>query len=431
MKEMQKQYDVTWDYCRTSMIPIGKKYGIDAVFALTKAEDVFRGIEKCLYSDGETIHFKKRGDLPCIRAKQTNRGIIMKQMNFKFKDIEFGVKIKDRYEQEEVNAILYYLKHAEFMDSIAANTYKETNICVSTYRPCYVSLVCKKIRGKLRVYAHITIEGVSKPKQDRFGNMKHNKGKGIVGCDIGTQTIAYTTETKAGLKNLAERGSCIEVNERKESRIYRAMDRSRRAMNPDNYNEDGTIKKGKKTWIYSNRYKKLRTKHTELCRINATNRHLAIHEDVNELRSLGDVFVTEPKNAKKLQKRAKTGKRRKRFGRSIKNRCPGYFQSQAKRKFRIYVEVPNDYKASQYDHTSDEYIKKSLSQRMYRLQDGTMVQRDLYSSFLLYCIDLNTNKIDKNKCIHEFEKQYKNQNETIEYIQMNQIKVMNSGIRVN
>ena len=68
---------------------------------------------------------------------------------------------------------------------------------------------------------------------------------------------------------------------------------------------------------------------------------------------------------------------------------------------------------------------------MYRLQDGTMVQRDLYSSFLLYYIDLNTNKIDKNKCIHEFENQYKNQNETIEYIQMNQIKVMNSGIRVN
>lgn len=58
MKEMQKQYDVTWDYCRTSMIPIGKKYGINAVFALTKAEDVFRGIDKCLYSDGETVHFK-------------------------------------------------------------------------------------------------------------------------------------------------------------------------------------------------------------------------------------------------------------------------------------------------------------------------------------------------------------------------------------
>ena len=81
---------------------------------------------------------------------------------FKLRNIRFGVKIKDRYEQEEVDAILYYLKNAELMDSIAANTYKETDICVSTYRPCYVSLVCKKIRGKLRVYAHITIEPLSK-----------------------------------------------------------------------------------------------------------------------------------------------------------------------------------------------------------------------------------------------------------------------------
>ena len=31
-------------------------------------------------------------------------GIIMKQKNFKFKNMEFGVKIKDRYEQEEVDA---------------------------------------------------------------------------------------------------------------------------------------------------------------------------------------------------------------------------------------------------------------------------------------------------------------------------------------
>ena len=52
-------------------------------------------------------------------------------------------------------------------------------------------------------------------------------------------------------------------------------------------------------------------------------------------------------------------------------------------------------------------------------------------SFITSCIDLNTNKIDKNKCIHEFKKQCKNQNETIEYIQMNQIKVMNSGIKIN
>ena len=38
-------------------------------------------------------------------------------------------------------------------------------------------------------------------------------------------------------------------------------------------------------------------------------------------------------------------------------------------KFKItggtYIEVPNDYRASQYDHTADDYIKKKLSDRMY------------------------------------------------------------------
>ncbi|MGN8860280.1 hypothetical protein, partial [Catenibacterium mitsuokai] len=70
LNEMQKAYNITWEYCRTSMIPIGKKYGVDAVFALTKAEDIWRGIEKCLYGNGNAIHFSKYGEMPCIRAKQ-------------------------------------------------------------------------------------------------------------------------------------------------------------------------------------------------------------------------------------------------------------------------------------------------------------------------------------------------------------------------
>ena len=80
------------------------------------------------------------------------------------------------------------------------------------------------------------------------------------------------------------------------------MERSRRATNPQNYNKDGTIKKGKKTWKYSNHYKRLKAKHTELCRINAVNRQLAINEDANHLRSIGNVFITEQKNASKLMK---------------------------------------------------------------------------------------------------------------------------------
>ena len=120
------------------------------------------------------------------------------------------------------------------------------------------------------------------------------------------------------------------------------MNRSRRAMNPQNYNDDGTIKKGHKTWKYSNHYKRLKAKHAELCRINAINRQLAIYEDASHLRSLGDVFI-------------------------IKNRCPSGFQVTVANKFNVsggtYIEVPNDYRASQYDHTANNYIKKKLSDR--------------------------------------------------------------------
>lgn len=283
LNEMQEQYNLTKESCRTLMIPIGKKYGIDAIFALTKAEDVWHGVEKCLYGNGKTLHFSKYGDLPCIRAKQINRGIPMSvknnELKFKLGKLVFGIQVKDRFQTDEVNAVLDYLAQPEVIDNKAVKTLQDEAYCISTYRPCYATLVPKFIRGKYRVYLHLVIEGKAKPKYDRFGNPRHKYGTGIIGADIGTQTVAYTSDTEAGLKNLSERGNSIQKSEHMERLYYRAMDRSRRATNPENYNADGTIKKGKKKWTYSRHYKKLKAKHAELCRINATNRQLAINEE--------------------------------------------------------------------------------------------------------------------------------------------------------
>ena len=446
LNEMQKSYNVTWNYCRTSMIPIGKKYGIDAIFALTKAEDIWRGMVKCLYGNGKTLHFSKHGDLPCIRAKQINRGIPIfvndNKLQFKLCRTIFGIKVNDRFQTDEVDAVLEYLTDSESIDNKAIRTLLDEAYCIDTYRPCYATLVPKLIRGKYRVYLHLTIEGKAKPKYDRFGNPRHKYGKGIIGADIGTQTVAYTSDTEVGLKNLAERGNSIQKSEKLERLYYRAMDRSRRTTNPQNYNEDGTVKKSRKTWKYSNHYKKLKAKHQELCRINAVNRQLAINEDANHLRSLGDIFVTEPKNASKLMKKAKEttvnskGKfnKKKRFGKSIKNRCPSGFQTTIEKKFKVtcgtYIEVPNNYRASQYDHTADDYIKKKLSDRMYHLTNGTLVQRDWYSSFLLYCYDYKSKKIDRDRCISKFENCYNKEKDLIKRIKVNKIKVLNSGIKI-
>ncbi len=171
------------------------------------------------------------------------------------------------------------------------------------------------------------------------------------------------------------------------------------------------------------------------------NRQLAINEDANYIRSLGDVFITEPKNASKLMKRTKETtvnskgrfNRKKRFGKSIKNRCPGGFQTVVEKKFSAsggtYIEVPNNYKASQYDHTANNYIKKKLSDRMYKLSDGTLVQRDWYSSFLLYCYDYESRDINKEKCVDKFRDCYAKEKTLIEWIKANKIRILNSGIK--
>ena len=448
MNEMQKSYHVTWEYCRNTMKTLRLKYQQPSIFALSRAEDIWTAVSKVLYSDGDRLHFKKRGDLPELRAKQIHRGIVGSMKNgslgFHYGKLTFPVKRKEKdfWLMDELEAVESYLKDPSFHDAYAIDQMKHGEI-VSTYRPCYASIVCKTIRGKLRVYLHLTVEGLPFPKRTKDGVIKHLCGDGIVGCDIGTQTIAYTSDHVVGLENLAERGNSIRCVERQQRLVQRAMDRSRRAMNPDNYNADGTIRKGKKTWIKSKRYQKLQLSYRELCRVSAENRKLAIHEQVHKMRSLGDVFVTEAKNAKKLQKRAnpedplnKNGKpkRKKRFGRSIQNRCPGYFQAKIQQLFEstggTYIEVPSDYRASQYDHTVDDYIKKKLSQRMFNLKDGTKVQRDWYSSFLLYCIDLITKTIDRQKCLATFETQLNKEHAMIEEIIRLKKRIMNSGIRV-
>ena len=353
----------------------------------------------------------------------------------------FSPIVSDRFEEEEVLAMLSYLLNPDSADENAVNLFNESGTIMDTYRPCYASLKCEEIRGRLRVFIHLTIEGKAKPKFSREGSPRHKYGTGVVGCDIGTQTAS-----ECGLTNLAERGNAIATSEREERLLLRKMDRSRRATNPDNYNEDGTVKKGPKKWRCSKNYIKDKQRLKALRRKNSINRHLAIREEVNHMRSLGDVFITEPKNARKLMIRSKdtsvnekTGKanRKKRFGKSIRNRCPGYFQCQAEMKFTLtggrYIEVPYGYRASQYDHTNGEYVKRKLSQRLFSLSDGTVVQRDLYSSFLLYNASIDDTGqliLDGMSCTDSFTSINRMHEEEIRRIRLSGKKVLNSGIRI-
>jgi putative transposase len=154
------------------------------------------------------------------------------------------------------------------------------------------------------------------------------------------------------------------------------MDRSRRATNPGNFDAKGRVRKGVKRWNRSKRYQLLAVKRRERDRRLAAERKRAHGELANPTLEQGTTSKTEKLSYQSFPKN---------FGRSVKLRAPGMLVLTLRRKAEGagggVIEInTRPTRLSQFDHTTGEYIKKSLSQRMHRFGDGATapVRRDLY-----------------------------------------------------
>lgn len=156
------------------------------------------------------------------------------------------------------------------------------------------------------------------------------------------------------------------------------MDRSKRTINPNKFNENGTIVKGNRDkWIYSKHYIKTKNIRKELFRKQSALRKQNHNILANEILNLGDKFFVEIMSYKGLQKRSKnttknkkTGmfNKKKRFGKSLANKAPAMFLTILDNKLKWNGTQLNkidtySIKASQYNHITNEYIKKDLSER--------------------------------------------------------------------
>jgi putative transposase len=241
----------------------------------------------------------------------------------------------------------------------------------------YTRILRRTIRGKARWYAQLVMEGLA-PTKGRV------TGQGVVGLDIGPSTIASFSLEQANLEPF-----CPTVIQpwKELRRIERAMDRSRRATNPEHFNANGTIKKGPKKWKRSWRFQKLALKRKERERRLAAERKRSHRQLANRILVEGKTVKTEKLNYSSFQRC---------FGRSVKVRAPGMLVSTLERKAKaaggelIQVTTCNT-RLSQFDHTTNTYTKKPLSQRQHVFGDGITapVQRDLYSAFLVFCCIAN------------------------------------------
>jgi hypothetical protein len=206
------------------------------------------------------------------------------------------------------------------------------------------------------------------------------------------------------------------------------MDRSRRAMNPDNYNEDGTIKsQGSKKviWNKSNHYIKYQNQLKELYRKQKDVRKYQHECLANHIISLGDTIYVETmsfsglaKKAKKTEKNSNGSfKKKKRFGKSIANRAPAMLLEIINRKLSYHdkylIKIDTWHaKASQFNHFDGTYHKKTLSQRWNNF-NGIKIQRDLYSAFLIMNTASDLKSFNIDKCNERFNNFYKLHNKEV------------------
>ena len=395
INDIHKQYDMS-EYSFHKDVKMMQKHfkdNIDSFTAQKIATALWKSYEKFLYGNGKKVYYKKYGTLDSLEGKSNGSGIRFKD------DMIFWNGL-------EIPVIIDYNNYYEYQ--------------AMQCKICYNRIVRKFIKNKYKYYVQIVFKGNPPVKVDNeTGEIKHRIGDGDVGLDIGTRTIAIASQSDVKILELVDRIQNIENQKR---RILRKMDRSKRSTNPDNYNEDGTIKKQgnkKVIWNKSNHYIKYQNELRDLYRKQAAIRKYQHECLANYIISLGNKVYVEKMNFAGLQRRVKKTekndkgkfKRKKRFGKSLANKAPSMLLTIINRKLGYYGEQlikidTSEAKASQFNHFDGTYTKKSLSQRWNNF-DGVKIQRDLYSAFLIMNIADDLKSFDIDKCNDRFENFYR------------------------
>ena len=384
------------EYDLHAYIGTGKARSLDGCVGINilqkQATSLARAVRKAAFG-GTDVRFRKKGETVSFEDKRADSGIIYRRKDdtVSICGRRFALKParkKDWYLQEAMACRIKYCRIVREPDGTGCSYYLQA-----------------------------IAEGMPPAKI--------KKGTRSAGIDPGVSTMAVVSDRGARFEVLADG---VEAYDREIGRWAAAYERRRRLANPGCYNEDGTIKKeavfrvrtrgmGEALMRLRNAYRRknafVRQSHGRLtnrildgcgsvCVEPMDYRALARRAKGRAVRSEKASVISDRKGRKR---KVFVFKRRKRFGKSVLKRSPGLFlrllKEKAERLGIFVLEVSSrKYRASQYDHTDGTYKKPALSDRTKRI-GGHMVQRDLYSAFLLYCAE-SEEVPDRSMCEEHF-----------------------------
>ena len=215
--------------------------------------------------------------------------------------------------------------------------------------------------------------------------------------DPGLGSLTYATEDGTIAK--VQIAPSADTDHRAVRKLQRAMERSRQATNPDNYETVEVVRHGKKhkslkvksgrlQWRFSKRYEKLRSELAEMLRLCAATRKREHGEVCNRLLGHAGHIIVEDNSYKAFQKG--------RFGKAIGRHAPAALYAQLASKAEsagLLVEVvsPKKLKPTQHNLLTGQFVKHELWERRARLgedDDDRRIDRDAAACLNLLYADL-------------------------------------------
>lgn len=278
------------------------------------------------------VHYKRKDSLRCLTAKRNSTGI------------RFSLDEKNRIGTVKWQGLVFSI-------DLSKCTLYEWQALHSEI--CYCAVKRDKIKGKWKYYIQITLKGHVPDKFDKqTGKLKRQLGKGNVGLYFTSTSLTVSTEN--GVKTYPLE---IKNHEDKKTELLQKMDASRRATNPDNYNEDGTSKEKSeiKGWHFSKAYKKYRAELYEIYRKECEEKKLLQEILANEVIASGDVFNCNKMDFKFLQRN---------LGKKIQSASPAMLKTTIERKLSYHGVSINEISYSKLNPIFEEknVSKKDLEE---------------------------------------------------------------------
>lgn len=365
-------------------------FGINSSMLMNLGANAWQAWEKVIYDpEAKKIHYRKFGQLNSMSVSRKNGYLIGFSLDLKKGTVTMNINGRRQQFMKTITMpIIFGKNERQVLYEGEALKVGEENIKV-------LKICRRKYNGKYRYFLQMTIEGVAPTKGRTLG-------KGLVSIDLGTNKIAVMTDKELKMFPLAP--SCYAVD-KEIVLVNRQMERIRRINDPQNYKEDGTIKKGPKHWHVKEKgkffhYKELCNRLAELERKQAAIRKLDHIQLANELLSYGNVFVIEDNDVKAWSARKKEDRKRESdgknlskagLGKHVADHAPGMFVRILEQKVKslggMFTRVDAENAATEYDFLNDSFTNHKLEERFITLSDGKRHQRDLLAAFNLHYLD--------------------------------------------